>query len=292
MNFELTQFFIGIFVGILLVLAIILKYSWFKVEEGHAAVLTAFGAAVLESHEEKKLIIFSPGVHWKKPWQKVIQFSTMERVLDLSGSDRGRHAMATDGTVLRLDSKIRFYPLKNNYYSYLFEQKNPMEHIKELFTCLLRNEIANFSSDTPNEYDFIGSYSEIRRDRSRLNKEMEDFCNTKIGMTYGVKFNGVDLIDILPPPELETALNAIQNAKTEAETMYAKAEADSRQKIASAQQGVEIAKIRAEAAAIEIQTQAGVIKKLIDQGHFNNYLRHRRTELLGDSRMTFVQKEI
>jgi regulator of protease activity HflC (stomatin/prohibitin superfamily) len=276
----------------LILIGILFWNSWLKVEEGHAAVVTEFGSVIYESHNNKILKIFQPGIHFKKPWQKAIHFSTMERVLDLSGIDKGRHAMAADGTVLRLDSKIRFYPHKDHFYSYLFELKNPMEHIKEMFTCLLRNEIANFSTKISDEYDFVGSYSEIRRDRKLLNEKMEAFCNLQIGKNYGVKFNGVDLIDILPPQELETALNAIQNAKTEAETIFSRAEADSRQKIASAQQGVEIAKIKAEAAAIEIETQAAGIKKLIDQGLFNNYIRHRKTELLGDSKMTFIQKEI
>jgi regulator of protease activity HflC (stomatin/prohibitin superfamily) len=215
----------------------------------------------------------------------------MERILDLSGQDNGRYAMAADGTMLRLDSKIRFQPKRENYFSYLFELKNPMEHIKEMFTCLLRNEIANYSSSTPNEDGFIGSYSEIRKDRSRLNYEMETFCKTKIGQKYGIKFNGVDLIDILPPQELETALNAIQNAKAEADTMYARAEADVRQRILAAEQGVEIAKIKAQAAALDIQTQGNAIEKILDLGLFNHYLRHRRTEILGDARLTFVQKE-
>jgi regulator of protease activity HflC (stomatin/prohibitin superfamily) len=291
MTIDIIQLLFGIVLGFVPLIVFLFWNSYFKVEEGHAAVLTSFGAAQYADKEKNKLKIFLPGIHTKKPWEKIKYFSAMERILDLSGNDGGRHAMAADGTVLRLDSKIRFYPMPEHYYSYLFELKNPMGHIKEMFTCLLRNEIANFSTETPNKLDFVGSYSEIRRDRSRLNHEMESFCETKIGLKYGVKFNGVDLIDILPPQELEVALNAIQNAKSEAETMYARAEADALQKIAAAEQGVEIAKISADASAIEIKTQASAIRKLIDHGNFNHYMRHTETAILGDSRMTFIQKE-
>jgi hypothetical protein len=100
----------------------------------------------------------------------------------------------------------------------------------------------------------------------------------------------VDLIDILPPPELEIALNGIQNAKTEAKTIYSKAEADSKQRLTAAEQGVQISKTKAQATAIEIQTIAGVLDMLLNQGSLSYYLKHRRTELMNDSRLTFVKK--
>ncbi|HEY8269602.1 MAG TPA: SPFH domain-containing protein, partial [Pseudobdellovibrionaceae bacterium] len=278
--------------------------SVFKVEEGHAAVLTRFGAVVYEDEEStsdvnpldfidhRRVKTFKPGVHWIWPWEKVHCFSTMERVLDLSGPDGGRHAMTADGTILRIDSKIRFKPLEKHLYAYMFGLKNPMEHIKELFTCLIRNEIANFcnSKVDGDSREFVGSYAEIRRDRNHFNFLIENFCQKQIGSSYGVQFNAVDLIDILPPPELEKALNGIQSATTEAKTIYSRAEADSRQRIAAAEQGVEIAKTRAQAVAVEIQTIAGVLEKLLDQGSLNYYLQHRRTELMTDSRLTFVKK--
>lgn len=312
MNIILSHFLVGVFLSFVLAAIVWVWKSVFKVEEGHAAVLTHFGAVVFENEtltavasegavsnvrdldfiEQKKLKIFEPGIHWVWPWEKAHCFSTMERILDLSGPDGGRHAMTSDGTILRIDSKIRFRPLEKHLYSYMFDLKNPMEHIKELFTCLIRNEIANFRNSKVDGdcREFVGSYAELRRDRNHFNFLLEDFCQKQIGSFYGVKFNAVDLIDILPPPELESALNAIQNAKTEAQTIYSRAEADSRQRIAAAEQGVEIAKIRAQAAAKEIQTIAGVLAQLLDQGSLNHYLQHRRTELMTDSRLTFVKR--
>ena len=306
-EYDVTSLFVGMGLGFA-VLA--LGWGWlsyFHVEEGHLAVLTRFGAVLLkegaedtapESKEKndelvdsKPIKLFKPGAHWKLPWDKVILFSTMERVIDLSGEEGGKYAMAEDGTVLRLDSKIRFFPKATAYYSYLFELKNPMEHIREMFICIIRNEIANFKGSTPGEVEVLGSYSVIRKDRKKLNQQVEFICRDQIGRSYGIQFLGVDLIDIIPPQELESALNGIQNAKTEAQTIYARAEADSRQKIFASEQGVEIAKVRAQSISMELKTLAKMVQQMIDEGNMDHYLLHRRTELLGDSKMLFMQKE-
>jgi regulator of protease activity HflC (stomatin/prohibitin superfamily) len=305
-EFDLSSLLLGISLGALLLGLILTWLSYLRVEEGHLAVLTRFGEVVCESFqgselsaprkldftESKPVKLFRPGVHWKRPWDQVVVFSTMERVIDLSGEEGGKYAMAADGTVLRLDSKIRFFPKENDYYSYLFELKNPMAHIREMFTCIIRNEIANFRGEFSGDQDVLGSYSVIRRDRKRLNEQVEFICKDQIGVSYGIQFRGVDLIDIVPPQELEVALNGIQNAKTEAETMFARAEGDTRQKIVAAEQGVEIAKIRAESVAMELQTLAKMIKKLFKDGNIDDYLFHRKTELLGDSKMVFLQREV
>jgi regulator of protease activity HflC (stomatin/prohibitin superfamily) len=314
MEFTVLHFLLGLTSSLIFITMACLCLSFFRVQEGHFAVLTRFGAVVycenlqnkkdsesevltrsnlnkLDFVDHKKIKLYSPGIHFVWPWEKAYCYSKMERVLDLSGPEGG-HAMTADGTILRLDAKIRFTPLENHLYSYMFELKNPMNHLKELFTCLIRNEIANFKNNKLDDdsREFIGSYDEIRRDRNHLNFLIEDFCQKQIGNIYGVQLNGVDLIDILPPPELEIALNGIQNAKTEAKTIYSKAEADSKQRLTAAEQGVQISKTKAQATAIEIQTIAGVLDMLLNQGSLSYYLQHRRTELMNDSRLTFVKK--
>ncbi len=295
MQIDLLSFAFGISLGGGLIGFFMVWKSHFQVEEGHHAVLTRFGAVIRDTKqigftEDLPIKVIGPGSHWKKPWDKVITFSTMERVIDLSGEHGGKYAMAADGTVLRLDSKIRFYPKSEDYYSYLFELKNPMGHIRELFTCIIRNEIANFVNLTKENENLLGSYSLIRQERKRLNEQVQFICRHQIGEAYGIQFSGVDLIDIVPPHELESALNGIQNAKTEAETLYSKAEGDARQKLVAAEQGVEIARLRAEAVSIELETVAKTIKKLIIEGNMNSYLKHKKTELVGDSKMLFMQR--
>lgn len=282
--------------------------SHFKVDEGHMAVLTRFGAVIrdpsilatttsLKYHNQSNqtdfiecsnVKLFQPGSHWKLPWDKVVSFSVMERVIDFSGEKGGKYAMAADGTVLRLDSKIRFLPQTNDIYAYLFELKNPMGHLREMFTCILRNEIANFKGD-PKDTELFGSFSAIRRERKRLNDQVDWVGRDQVGSSYGIQFLGVDLMDIIPPQELESALNGIQSARTEAETLYSRAEADARQKVVAAEQGVEISKIRAESIAMELNALSRMVKKLSNDNTMDYYLAHRKTELIGDSKMVFMQ---
>lgn len=295
MQFDLMSLLLGMSLGGCGLGLFMVWKSHFLVEEGHRAVIVRFGAVIrdnnqLEFANEAPLKVFGPGAHWKKPWDKVIVFSTMERVIDLTGEQGGKHAMAADGTVLRLDSKIRFYPRAEEYYSYLFELKNPMGHIRELFTCIIRNEIANFQNSSIGDENLLGSYSLIRQERQRLNEQVQFICRHQIGDVYGIEFRGVDLMDIVPPHELESALNGIQNAKSEAETLYWKAEGDARQKLVAAEQGVEIARLRAEAESIELETIAKTIRKLIAEGNINSFIRHKKTELVGDSKMLFMQR--
>lgn len=303
MTLDFLSLATGMGLGLLLLSAGWLWFSHFKVEEGHLAVLTRFGAVIrtpslpttvasldqTDFIEALNIKLFQPGSHWKLPWDKVVSFSIMERVIDLSGEKGGKYAMAADGTVLRLDSKIRFFPKINDIYSYLFELKNPMGHIREMFTCIIRNEIANFKGDSK-DTELFGSFSAIRRERKRLNEQVEWVCRDQIGSSYGIQFRGVDLIDIIPPQELEAALNGIQSARTEAKTLYSRAEADARQKIVAAEQGVEIAKIRAESIAMELNVLSMMVKKLSSDGNIDYYLAHRRTELVGDSKMLFMQR--
>jgi hypothetical protein len=50
--------------------------------------------------------------------------------------------------VLRFESILRYLPVENALYDYIFDMRSPREHITSLFTCLLRNEIANFRRTT------------------------------------------------------------------------------------------------------------------------------------------------
>lgn len=306
MNFDLNSFYLGCTLGTLILGLLFLWRSYYHVEEGHLAVITRFGKALrcdpspsqnpplngLSFIESDPLRLIQPGGHWKWPWDQVITFSTMERMIDLSGESGGKYAMAEDGTILRLDSKIRFFPKHESIYSYLFELENPIGHIREMFICLIRNEIANFKGESREDAELLGSYSAIRRDRKLLNDQVENICKAQIGDFYGIQFCGVDLLDIVPPHELDAALNGIQNAKTEADTMFARAQGDARQKIVAAEQGVEISRIRAEAITLELESQVNMIRTLIKSGNVDDYLIHRKTELVGNSKMLFMQKEL
>jgi regulator of protease activity HflC (stomatin/prohibitin superfamily) len=280
--------FSGMLVGAIACAAYFSLRCFFRVEQGHVGVLTTFGAA--KKTAQKELVQYPPGLHFKWPWQRVHNVAMMEQSLELSGEEGGRTAMTDDGTILRFDSILRFQPVPEELDHFLFDLKSPHEHITGLFTCLLRNEIANFqpSNEPAGTYD-SGAYAQIRRQRALLNRHIEEFCRKQIGSRYGVQFNAVDLTDILPPDELADALNAVINAQTEAESLYSHAEADTQQRVVAAEAGVEVAKARGLAVEREIETLGAFLDQLQKDGTLDDYVARRRAEVISQSRTLYMR---
>jgi regulator of protease activity HflC (stomatin/prohibitin superfamily) len=294
----------GIVLGLALWAVLLLYRSSFRVDEGHLAVLVSFGkvehVAKTVDSEKSALKSYGPGVHVKWPWQRALTVSMKEQMLDLHREEGGGTAMADDGTILRLDSSVRYVPVEAELYEFFFGLERPLEHITGLFTCLLRNEIANFrgavhsdEASLSRRFDFsqqAGSYAIIRRERKLLNERIESFCRTKIDHHYGVRFNAVDLADILPPDELADALNAVISAQSEANALLHRAEGECQQRILAAERGVSIAKARAAAIELEIKKLAGFLDELEQKAVLDTYVARRRSEVMSESRTTFLKE--
>ncbi len=293
------MFVFGLGFGALLCVLVLAFRSSFRVEEGHLAVLVTFGRAET-SDGKRKLVTFGPGLHSKMPWQSVRTVSMKEQNLDLNAEEGGGTAMAYDGTVLRLDSFVRYVPVEEVLYEHLFDVERPLEHITGLFTCLLRNEIANFRGREQDDaeplsarFDFggqAGSYALIRRERNLLNERIAKFCAAKIDNRYGVRFVAVDLADILPPDELAAALNAVMQAQSEAEAMLFRAEGECQQRILSAERGTQIARARANSVETEIVGLAKFLEELHARGVLDAYVERRRGEVSSESRALFLKE--
>ncbi len=289
---------IGLLIGLGAYGAFTLTKCFFRVGEGHLAVRTTFGAAEAVGGGSDRLRTWGPGLHTKAPWQDVLVVPMMEQSLDLAGETGGRTAMAEDGTILRFDSILRYVPVEGELSRFLFGLRSPKEHITGLFTCLLRNEIANFrapraAANPEGRLDFAlqaGSYAVIRRERQKLNEHIEQFCREQIGGRYGVRFNAVDLTDILPPDEIADGLNAVIHASTEAETRFLRAEGECHQRLLASEKGVDIARARASAIETEIRTLSRFLTELHKQGTLDMYIARRRAEVLSESRAVFVKE--
>lgn len=290
---------IGLWIGLGAYGAWALSRCFFRVGEGHLAVRTTFGAAETVG-DSQRLRTWGPGLHRKAPWQEAVIVPMMEQSLDLAGETGGRTAMAEDGTILRFDSILRYEPVEAELARFLFGLRSPKEHITGLFTCLLRNEIANFRAPRgeaqiapSGRHDFAleaGSYAVIRRERAKLNAQIERFCREQIGGRYGVRFNAVDLTDILPPDEIADGLNAVIHARNDAETRYLRAEGECQQRLLASERGVDIARARASAIETEIRTLARALDELRRQGTLGLYVTRRRAEVLSESRAVYVKE--
>lgn len=283
------------YLGFLLGLAFFFVYALFRcafrIEEGHVGLVTSFGAVLRDPADNKKLQIYPPGLHLNWPWREVHHVALMEQIIDLSGTDGARTAMAADGTVLRFESILRYLPLEETLYDFMFDLRSPREHITSLFTCMLRNEIANFSPADGAASGPGGSYSLIRRERRKLNAKIMAFCQSEIGAKYGVDFRAVDLIDILPPDDLDEALNAAIGAQSEADAAYAHAEADAQRRIIAAKRGVAIAQTKAMAVEREVITIAGHLEELDRAGTLDLYCARRNAEVLSQSKVHYIRRD-
>lgn len=288
------QVLLGFLLGLIIYLLFLLRKVFFQVQEGSIAVVSCFGKAKSVDSNEKNLKIYNSGLHLKFPWQKVKKISIKEQILDLASSNNGTMLMTADGTLLRVDSKLRFAPLINNTYSFLYSMEKPIEHIKGFFNGLLHQEIAKFSSNKIVSdkvlQKYSGSYAVLRTERNNLNIQIKDYCLSRMPHTYGFQFEGIDIIDILPPEELAQALNAVIHAQSEAEKNFAIKEAECEQKLLAAKKGIDIAKAKAKSVQAEILTHAKIIEKLEMNGTLNDYLERREVEVYSDSRISYIKR--
>ncbi len=294
------QVLVGFLIGITLYIVFMTKKIFFQVNEGTLAVISSYGKMKFQNETSKDLKTYQPGLHMKWPWQKVRTIIIMEQMIELSGEDGGTMAMASDGTLLRIDSKLRFTPLKNDLYSFLFSMERSIDHIKGIFVCLLHQEIGSFDKKKSHGSEMnqskinseVSSYAAIRSERGKLNKQILEFCKNKIANCYGVQFNGVDLTDILPPDELAEALNAVINAQSEAQRLYALTEAECKQKILAAQKGVSIAKAKAKATEEDIRKISEILNELKINGTLNLYLERRNVEVFSEAKISYIKRPI
>lgn len=282
------MFWFGLAIGLVLTAARLLYGSYFRVEQGHVAVLTRFGRALRDGPVPgSPLRVFDAGLHRKAPWDEVVDINAMDQWVELTGEQGGRNVMAGDGILLRIDAILRYAPDPQALEAFLFQLRAPVEHVTGLFTCLLRNEIARFEGTAPHLAQDEGSYAVLRRERRALLHRIDAFCQENLGKRYGLRATAVDLVDVLPPDELGDALNAVMQSRAEVGTLVARAEADARRRELAAEQGVAVAQARAAATEIEIDELAIALSALHRQGTLAEYVARRNAEVLGESRTLF-----
>lgn len=287
------MFELGLLAGAVLFLAWKLREMSFRVDEGQVGLVLRFGAAL--HGPDGKLLLAEPGLHFKWPWDEVRIVSLREQMLTLGAGENAEQAMLNDGTVIRLQSMLRYAPRREGIPHYVFGLHHRKEHVATLFSSLLRSEIANVKaapptldnpSDLPEE---DSSFALVRRDRMLLNRRISDFARKTFGDRYGIDFHSVDITDIHPPDELADALNAVISARAEADSTRFRAESDCAQKVMAAEHGVAIATAKASAVEAEIDELGRHLATLSTQGVLDAYVARRRSEVMSDARTLFVK---
>ena len=286
------MFALGLIAGIALFLWWMAKDCFLRVEEGQVAVVIRFGAA--RKNPDGSLFLAGPGLHFKWPFEEVKVVSLREQLITLGGEEGAEPMMLNDGTVIRLQSMLRYAPQRDGIAKYLFGLHHRKEHVAGLFSSVLRNEIANvkgpvLKADLKTLGDDLGgSFALVRRDRKLLNDRIADFARTQL-RDYGVTFEAVDITDIHPPDELADALNAVMSARAEADSMRFRSQSECAQRVLAAEQGVAIARTRAGAVEAEIDELGRHLVELESGGVLGAYLSRRRAEVLSESRTVYLK---
>ena len=304
--------------------------GFYTVDQNERAVKTSFGKAMrlgkattldhpiaealnkkdLERYSYPQVKVIPPGgPYFRWPWEKVYKVSvateTMNMAYDIETPTANKNgteleAVTKDQLNIGLKGQIRYRPCEQNLYAYLFGVKNPIVHVMGYFIAILRQRIASFeapvSEEEIDEMDaglFAGvSINDLRKNLDEINTFMEGEC-ASAPARYGVEFDASLITEIDPPPEVESALAAINTAHNEvhADISLAKAEAD--QTIVQSKRAVEIETLRAQAEVEPLLSVAEQLQVLQQSGPdaLPAYLRNVRLGLFKIAQNAIVEVE-
>jgi regulator of protease activity HflC (stomatin/prohibitin superfamily) len=288
----------------------------YTVNQNERAVKTSFGRAqriadattasdpISESltPEEKLRYIYPQvrvippgGPYFKWPWEKVYKVSVATQTLSMAfDPDNGSvnqggqilEAVTKDQLNTGLTGQIRYRISERNLYAYLFGVKRPISHVMGYFVSVLRERIANFEAPKravtdPEASIVIGiSINDLRKNLRDLNEHMDQECRSSTAR-YGIELDASLITSIDPPPEVESALAAINTAHNQVSSDISLAQATADQKIEQSKRAVEIETLRAQAEVEPLrQLNAQLASlKVSGDGALDSYQRNVRLSL-------------
>jgi regulator of protease activity HflC (stomatin/prohibitin superfamily) len=218
-----------------------------------------------ERYRYPQLRVIPPGgPYFKWPWERVHKISIATRTLNMAYDPEAPQANS-GGTVLEavtkdqlntgLTGQIRYQVSERNLYAYLFGVKNPIAHVMGYFVSILRERIANFEAPTstdprdsqPTDATLVSgiSINDLRKNLRDLNDHMDRECRSSAAR-YGVTLDASLITEIDPPPEVESALAAINTAHNHVSSEISLAHAAADQKIVQSKRAVEIETLKAQ----------------------------------------------
>ncbi len=303
----------------------------YTVDQNERAVLTSFGraervgkattlddpiAASLHQDERERYcypqvrVIPPGGPYFKWPWEKVYKVNIATKTINMAVDLEDPRANAR-GTILEavtkdqlntgLNGQIRYRASERNLYAYLFGVKRPIIHVMAYFVSVLRERIANFEApikhtDDPHHAPEAGaaamgiSINDLRKNLRDLNEHMDQECASSPAR-YGITLDASLITGIDPPPEVESALAAINTAYNEVSSDISLAQASADQKIVQSKRAVEIETLKAHAEVEPLVAMAAQLTQLKQSGPeaLVTYLRNVRLKLFGKARRVILE---
>lgn len=298
----------------------------YTVNQNERAVKTSFGRAdrvpdmttasdpvsASLSDEEKLRYIYPQvrvippgGPYFKWPWEKVYKVSVATQTLSMA-FDPENGSANQDGQVLEavtkdqlntgLTGQIRYRVSERNLYAYLFGVKRPISHVMGFFVSILRERIANFEAPKTETADVETnvvsgiSINDLRKNLRDLNEHMDRECAASAAR-YGIELDASLITSIDPPPEVESALAAINTAHNQVSSDISLAQATADQKIEQSKRAVEIETLRAQA---EVEPLRQLYAQLADlknsgDGALESYLRNVRLSIYTKAQQVILE---
>ncbi|HLJ46950.1 MAG TPA: SPFH domain-containing protein [Bryobacteraceae bacterium] len=322
---------VGLGIGVLLwFLVRVVLLGMYTVNQNERAVKTKFGRAervgdkttlddpiaesMLPDERERykypQVRVIGPGgPYFKMPWERIYKISiatnTVSMALDLEmpqANNGGQvlEAVTKDQLNTGLTGQIRYRVSESNLYAYLFGIKKPIVHVMGYFVSVLRQRIANFeskqgataeaeNSTTGTEVAGV-SINDLRKNLRDLNEYMDHECKSTAAR-YGVVLDASLITGIDPPPEVESALAAINTAHNQVSSDISLAQATADQKIVQSKRAVEIETLKAQAEVQPIRALADELSQLFrgGPGVLDAYVRNVRLKLFSKAQDIYLE---
>jgi regulator of protease activity HflC (stomatin/prohibitin superfamily) len=273
-------------------------------------------AATLRMEERDRYVypqvrVIQPGgPHFKFPWERIYKVNVATQTASMAldpetpaANENGTRveAVTKDQLNTGLTGQIRYRISENNLYAYVFGIKKPFVHAMGYFVSVLRQKIANFearqeppasdASNIPASSEMIGiSINDLRKNLRDLNEYMDLECRATPAR-YGVVLDASLITSIDPPPEVESALAAINTAHNQVSSDISLAQAAADQKIVQSKRAVEIETLKAQAEVQPIKLLAEELAQLNRAGPavLDAYIRNVKLKMYEKTKAAYIE---
>jgi len=318
----------GIPVGIILgfVAWFLLRYlagGIYTVDQNERAVKTNFGradripgattltdpiSASLDDEEKQRYrypqvrVIPPGGPYFRWPWQKIYKVSIATQTVNMAfdpdtpGANQAGtivDAVTKDQLNTGLTGQIRYHISERNLYANIFGVKRPIAHVMGYFVSVLRERIATFEAPVTPGADPTSSgisINDLRKNLRDLNEHMDRECSSS-DARYGIVLDASLITGIDPPPEVESALAAINTAHNMVSSDVSLAQATADQRIEQSKRAAEIETLKAQAEVqplISLADQLSALKGT-GEGALRAYVRNVRLGLFGNAQQVVLE---
>jgi len=322
------EYFIGVMIYFF---ARCILSGFYTVDQNERAVKTIFGRAQridgqrtsqhpMSTHlspDEGKRYDFpmvqaiGPGLHFKLPWEQVYKVSiateTMNMAFDPESPRSNRNGTVLDAVTrdqlnIGLTGQIRYRVSESNLYAYLFGIKTPITHVMGYFVSVLREKIANYESNKSTGKEnamSIGdthisetiSINDLRKNLRDINDMMIQDCRGSEAR-YGIILDASLITGIDPPPEVDSALAAINTAYNNVSSEISLAKASADQTIVLSKRAVEIEMLKVQAEVEPLNAMASQLRALKSMGAevLPNFVRNVKMGLFKKAKKVILSK--